>query len=86
MATNIRRQAAMPKNQSADEPPGAEESPKSTGSEMKMPGTIANCCSDPRSPRIFAGVISAMYAGAIMGAIPTAMPPTWGVSSARVQM
>ncbi len=41
-----------------------------------MPTTMASCCSEPRRPRIDAGEISAMYAGAITEAAPTPRPPT----------
>ena len=39
-----------------------------------MPITIAICCSEARRPRLWAGEISAMYAGAITEAIPMATP------------
>ncbi len=41
-----------------------------------MPDTMASCCSEPILPRIWAGLISAMYAGAITEAAPTPRPPT----------
>jgi hypothetical protein len=41
-----------------------------------MPTTMASCCSEPSRPRIEAGEISAMYAGAITDAAPTPTPPT----------
>ena len=37
-----------------------------------MPSTIASCCTDPSRPRIRAGAISAIYAGAITEAMPNA--------------
>ena len=43
---------------------------------MKIPSTIASCCSEANRPRSSAGEISAMYAGATTLAIPTASPPT----------
>ena len=43
--------------------------------DTKMPVTMANCCSEPSLPRILAGEVSAMYAGAITEATPTPIPP-----------
>jgi hypothetical protein len=44
-------------------------------SEIKIPVTIASCCSDPRRPRIRAGEVSAMYVGAITEATRTPTRP-----------
>ena len=41
----------------------------------KMPMTMANCCSAPIRPRIWAGAISAMYIGAMTLATPMPAPP-----------
>ena len=39
-----------------------------------MPSMMASCCSEPSRPRMAAGAISAMYAGAITDAMPMPMP------------
>ena len=44
--------------------------------DTKIPVTMANCCSEPRRPRIRAGEVSAIYVGAITDATPTPIPPT----------
>ena len=75
MAMNIQRQAGRPNQNGSFDPPAAVAKMKSTSSEMKMPVTIANCCNEPSRPRIRAGAISAMYAGAITDAMPTPRPP-----------
>lgn len=41
---------------------------------MKLPVTMASCCSEASRPRIRAGEISAMYAGAITDADPAPTP------------
>ena len=71
---NIQRHASRPSQSSSAAPPAAVASSWSDSSAAKMPSVIASCCSDPSRPRIAAGAISAMYAGAMTDAMPMPMP------------
>src|SRR2546421_700080 len=53
---NIHRQAGSPSSQGRAAPPAAAAITKSTSSAMKMPVTMASCCSEPSRPRMWAGV------------------------------
>ena len=57
---SIQRQAAMFIHSSAPDPPARSARILFTSWERKMPTTMANCCSDPSRPRMWAGAISAM--------------------------
>ena len=71
---NIQRHASRPSHSSSDAPPAAVASSWSDSSAAKIPRVIASCWSEPSRPRIAAGAISAMYAGAMTDAMPMPMP------------
>ena len=71
---NIQRHASSPSHSSSDAPPADVASSWSDSRAAKIPSVMASCCSDPSRPRMAAGAISAMYAGAMTDAMPMPMP------------
>ena len=57
---NIHRHAGSPNQSSLPAPPATRARNASESRAMKMPVTMASCCSEPIRPRIDAGEISAM--------------------------